>query len=52
MNKNKKRFEHKSKDYSGIREYPVNKDTELLPFLLETLKDQSRNSVKSLLSNL
>lgn len=51
MNKNKKRFEHHSKDYSGIREYPVNKDTELLQFLLETLKDQSRNSVKSLLSN-
>lgn len=51
MNKNKKRFEHKSKDYSGIREYSVNKDTELLVFLLETLKDQSRNSVKSLLSN-
>lgn len=51
MNKNKKRFERKSKDYSGIREYPVNKDTELLSFLLETLKDQSRNSVKSLLSN-
>lgn len=51
MNKNKKRFEHHSKDYSGIREYPVTKDTELLVFLLETLKDQSRNSVKSLLSN-
>ena len=51
MNKNKKRFEHKSKDYSGIREYSVTKDTELLVFLLETLKDQSRNSVKSLLSN-
>ncbi len=51
MNKNKKRFETHSKDYSGIREYPVTKDTELLQFLLETLKDQSRNSVKSLLSN-
>lgn len=51
MNKNKQRFEHRSKDYSGIKEYPVNKDTELLEFLLETLKDQSRNSVKSLLSN-
>lgn len=51
MNKNKKRFEHHSKDYSGIREYPVNKDSELLEFLLATLKDQSRNSVKSLLSN-
>ena len=51
MNKNKQRFTHRSKDYSGIREYPVNKDSELLEFLLETLKDQSRNSVKSLLSN-
>ena len=51
MNKNKKRFEHRSKDYSQIREYPVNKSCELLPFLLETLKGQSRNSVKSLLTN-
>lgn len=51
MNKNKKRFEHHSKDYSGIREFPVNKNCELLTFLLETLKGQSRNSVKSLLTN-
>ena len=51
MNKNKKRFEHRSKDYSGLREFPVNKNCELLEFLLETLKDQSRNSVKSLLTN-
>ena len=51
MNKNKKRFEHHSKDYNGIREYPVNKNCELLAFLLETLKGQSRNSVKSLLTN-
>ena len=51
MNKNKKRFEHHSKDYSGIREFPVNKNCELLAFLLETLKGQSRNSVKSLLTN-
>ena len=51
MNKNKKRFEHRSKDYTGIREYPVNKNIELLEFLLETLKGQSRNSVKSLLTN-
>ena len=51
MNKNKKRFEHHSKDYKDIREFPVTKDTELLEFLLATLKDQSRNSVKSLLSN-
>lgn len=51
MNKNKKRFEHRSKDYKDIREYPVNKNSELLEFLLETLKGQSRNSVKSLLTN-
>ena len=51
MNKNKKRFEHKSKDYTGLREYPVTKNCELLEFLLEVLKGQSRNSVKSLLTN-
>ena len=51
MNKNKQRFEHRSKDYTGLREYPVNKNCELLEFLLETLKGQSRNSVKSLLTN-
>ena len=51
MNKNKKRFEHHSKDYKDIRQYPVNRSCELLEFLLETLKGQSRNSVKSLLTN-
>ena len=51
MNKNKQRFEHKSKDYTGLREFPVNRNCELLEFLLETLKGQSRNSVKSLLTN-
>lgn len=51
MNKNKKRFEHRSKDYKDIREYPVTKNCELLEFLLETLKGQSRNSVKSILTN-
>ena len=51
MNKNKKRFEHRSKDYKDIREYPVTKNCELLEFLLDTLKGQSRNSVKSLLTN-
>lgn len=51
MNKNKKRFEHHSKDYKDIREYPVNKPCELLEFLLETLKGQSRNSIKSILTN-
>ena len=51
MNKNKQRFEHKSKDYTGLRQFPVTKSCELLEFLLETLKRQSRNSVKSLLTN-
>lgn len=51
MNKNKKRFEHRSKDYKDLREYPVNKNCELLEFLFETLKGQSRNSVKSILTN-
>lgn len=51
MNKNKNRMPHFSKDYKNIREYSVNKDCELLEFLLLTLKDQSRNSVKSLLSH-
>ena len=51
MNKNKKRFEHASKDYKDIREYKVNHECELLEFLFLTFKDQSRNSVKSLLTN-
>ena len=51
MNKNKQRFEHKSKDYTGLRQFPVTKNCELLEFLLETLKGQSRNSIKSLLTN-
>ena len=51
MNKNKQRVVHHSKDYTGLREYPVTKDSELLVFLLETLKGQSRNSVKSLLTS-
>ena len=51
MNKNKPKFEHRSKDYQNLREYKVNKNCELLEFLLETQKGQSRNSVKSLLSS-
>lgn len=51
MNKNKQRFEHKSKDYKNVREYPVKRNCELLEFLLETFKGQSRNSVKSLLGS-
>lgn len=51
MNKNKKRFEHRSKDYKNIREYPVTKNCELLAFLFEIFPSQSRNSVKSLLAS-
>ena len=51
MNKNKKRFEHKSREYEGIKEYKVTKEIELLEFLFEIFKDSSKNSVKSLLSN-
>lgn len=51
MNKNKKRFDHVSKDYKNIKEYPVKKECELLEFLLLTLKGQSRNSIKSLLAH-
>ena len=51
MNKNKQRIQHVSKDYKNIREYEVKTECELLEFLFLTLKDQSRNSVKSLLSN-
>lgn len=51
MNKNKNRNEHISKDYKNIRQFPVNKECELLEFLLLTLKGQSRNSIKSLLTH-
>lgn len=51
MNKNKKRFKNISKDYKNIKEYKVHKECELLDFLLLTLKGQSRNSVKGLLSH-
>ena len=51
MNKNKPRFQHKDKDFNKIREFPVTKKCELLEFLFEVLKGQSRNSVKSILSS-
>jgi len=51
MNKNKKQFEHRSQGYKGLKEYPVKRNCELLEFLFETFKDQSRNSVKSLLGS-
>ena len=51
MNKNKPRFQHKDKDFNRIREFPVTKQCELLEFLFEVLKGQSRNSVKSVLTS-
>ena len=51
MNKNKPRFQHKDRDFNKIREFPVTKKCELLEFLFEVLKGQSRNSVKSILSS-
>ena len=51
MNKNKPRIQKVDKDYKNIREYKVDKECELLDFLLLTLKGQSRNSIKSLLTN-
>ena len=51
MNKNKQRVQHVSKDFKNIREYKVEHECELLEFLLLTFKDQSRNSVKSMLTN-
>ena len=46
-------IDNKRKEYQvkQIKEYPVNKECELLEFLLNTLKDQSRNNVKSLLTH-
>ena len=51
MNNNKPRFQHKDRDFNKIREFPVTKKCELLEFLFEVLKGQSRNSVKSILSS-
>ena len=51
MNKNKPRVQKVDKDYKNIREFKVTQECELLEFLLLTLKGQSRNSVKSLLTN-
>lgn len=51
MNKNKKRFPNKKVDKNSYREFVVNHDCELLDFLFETHPGQSKNSVKSLLTN-
>lgn len=51
MNKNKKRSPNKKVDKNSYREFVVNHDCELLDFLFETHPGQSKNSVKSLLTN-
>lgn len=43
--------ETRTKDYKNIKQLEVKQECELLEFLLLTFKDQSRNSVKSLLSS-
>ena len=51
-NKNKAREKAPvKKNYQNLKQYKVTKECELLGFLLETFKNQSRNSVKSLLSS-
>ena len=51
MNKNKKRFPSKKVDKNAYREFVVSHECELLDFLFETHPGQSKNSVKSLLTN-
>ncbi len=51
MNNNKKRFPNKKVDKNSYREFVVAHDCELLDFLFETHPGQSKNSVKSLLTN-
>ena len=51
MNKNKARDTRPSKDYKNLKQFVVKEPWELLEFLLLTFKDQSRNSVKSLLGS-
>lgn len=51
MNNNKKRFPNKKVDKNSYREFIVSHECELLDFLFETHPGQSKNSVKSLLTN-
>ena len=51
MNRNKARDSRPSKDYKNLKQFVVKQQCELLEFLLMTFKDQSRNSVKSLLGS-
>ena len=51
MNKNKKRYDHFSKDYKNVTTFSVKKECELLDFLFEIYPDKSRTAVKTLLSS-
>ena len=52
VNKNKAREKAPvKKNYQNLKQFKVKKECELLEFLLETFSNQSRNSVKSLLSS-
>lgn len=52
VNKNKAREKVPvKKNYQNLKQFKVKKECELLEFLLETFSNQSRNSVKSLLSS-
>lgn len=51
MNKNKARFASRSKEYLNSKEYIVKEDSELLLFLLNNIKGQSRNAIKGMLSH-
>ncbi|MGO2083264.1 RluA family pseudouridine synthase [Vagococcus sp.] len=47
--KNKQRQKPIKQDINRERVYPINEEVELLPFLLDVMKQSSRNSVKSIL---
>lgn len=51
MNKNYVKKNSRTKDYKNLKEYKVNEDIELLPFLFKIFPSQSRNSIKSLLGS-
>ena len=50
MNKNKKRFNNYSREYSDAKEYQVRENIELLEFLLNHV-NQSRNAIKGMLTH-
>lgn len=51
MNKNKTRFQNRSKEFLNSKEYIVKEENELLLFLLDVVKGQSRNAIKGILSH-